>query len=61
MGERFGSCIKDVVPPQMFLIPEASITESPVCICCLVLWEVPPGCILRGEKMGNSLFQIHGH
>lgn len=61
VGERFGKSIKDVVPPQMFLIIDASKTESPVYICCLVMWEVPPGCILRKMCMwGASLFQIHG-
>lgn len=47
VGERFDKFIKDVVPPQMFLIIDASKTESPVHICWLVMWEVPPGCILR--------------
>lgn len=45
--ERFGKSIKDAVPPQMVLIIGVSKTESPVCICCLVMWEAPPGCILR--------------
>lgn len=50
MGERFGTHIKEVVPPQMFLITDASKTESPVDICCLIMWEVPPGYILRKKK-----------
>lgn len=50
VGERFGTQIKEVVPPQMFLITDASKTESPVYICCLVMWEVPPGYSLRGKK-----------
>lgn len=50
VGERFGKSVKHVVPPQMFLIIDASKTESPVYICCLVMWEVPPGCVLRKKN-----------
>lgn len=50
--ERYDKSIKDVVPPQMCLIIDASKTESPVYICCLVMWEVPPGYILRRKWRG---------
>lgn len=59
VGERFGTHIKEVVPPQMFLITDASKTESPVYICCLVMWEVPPGYILR-EKKGSVIVSDSG-
>ena len=60
VGERFGTQIKEVVPPQMFLITDASKTESPVYICCLVMWEVPPGYILRGKKKGSVIVSDSG-
>lgn len=45
VGERFGKSIKDVVPPRIFLITDAAKTESPIYMCCLILWEAPPGFI----------------
>lgn len=47
------------MPPHIFLIADAAETESPVCMCCLVLWDAPPGFILKGGEQ-KSLFQIHG-
>ena len=61
MGERFGTHTKEVVPPQMFLITDASKTESPCRHTLLGHVGSASWIYFKGKKIGVSLFQIFGN
>lgn len=61
MGERFGTHIKEVVPPQMFLITDASKIESPCRHTLLGHVGSASWIYFKGKKIGVSLFQILGN